>query len=214
MKRHRMKMSDPSLDWVQGANKRPEGFDFMRDAIPAPPESADPNDYLRIRAALQLFIDAERLAKRGEAVALTVGQKSAAFRARNSCEWIYFLVSTETGMCKIGRSRDLKKRMNTLKNTNCANLELKGTIRFTADLELWLHESFAEERSHGEWFEYSDRLVEAVMATRVFSNYEWFDYAVAAGILTTGQADCELLSYPAINCPKSQPAIKNSIRLY
>jgi hypothetical protein len=70
---------------------------------------------------------------------------------------VYFIQSEETLNIKIGESVDPQARMADLRTANSGTLRLLGsTDRY---LEEHLHEKFAEDRLHGEWFRPSADLI-------------------------------------------------------
>src|SRR5690348_15503607 len=72
---------------------------------------------------------------------------------------IYFIQAGEDGPIKIGQAKDVRKRMEALR-TGCPHkLKLLGTIQGGLLQERALQRTFAEDRTHGEWFAPSPRLL-------------------------------------------------------
>lgn len=75
--------------------------------------------------------------------------------------WIYVVFCEETGLHKIGRTRDLEQRMSQLRAGSAYVLWLR--MSFTCPeffVEAWekaLHYRFAACRTHGEWFKLTPR---------------------------------------------------------
>lgn len=67
---------------------------------------------------------------------------------------VYFLKSKETGLTKIGKSKDIASRFSQIKTMSSAHLELYHIIETNHEslLEKRLHQRFASKRKHGEWF--------------------------------------------------------------
>jgi hypothetical protein len=73
---------------------------------------------------------------------------------------VYFIQSEQTLNIKIGKSTDPQARMADLRTANSGTLRLLGsTDRY---LEDHLHERFAEDRLHGEWFRPSPNLMDFI----------------------------------------------------
>lgn len=72
---------------------------------------------------------------------------------------VYFLRDADRGQIKIGYSRDVERRVRQIGAMNCGRVELIGKILSPRWYESLLHETFANDRIHGEWFRESDRLL-------------------------------------------------------
>jgi hypothetical protein len=74
--------------------------------------------------------------------------------ARRQSEVVYFVQSAALGFVKIGIAANVLRRLGALQSSCPDKLNLLGVIRpFGAlSLERRLHEIFAHERHHGEWF--------------------------------------------------------------
>jgi len=74
-------------------------------------------------------------------------------------EFTYFIQSENGGPIKIGYTRqDPNQRLKDLQTGSPVKLKLLGAIK--GNKEAMLHHKFIEERSHGEWFEPSTKLVD------------------------------------------------------
>lgn len=75
-------------------------------------------------------------------------------RRRRPSEVVYFIRADESGLIKIGRARDVRKRFSALQTGSAERLTLLGVIRDRDAewLERWLHSEFAHARVRGEWF--------------------------------------------------------------
>lgn len=73
--------------------------------------------------------------------------------------WVYFIACRETERCKIGFTRgDVLKRLRSLQTGAAGELKLIAMQPGTPETERALHERFAEQRLHGEWFEMNEPL--------------------------------------------------------
>lgn len=68
--------------------------------------------------------------------------------------FVYFILATVSGMIKIGRADDPKRRFCVLQTGSAEVLELLGTVPDTSGglLEKTLHRRFRKLRVRGEWF--------------------------------------------------------------
>lgn len=76
--------------------------------------------------------------------------------------WVYFILDPDPpprGQIKIGKTKALRRRFNTIRTSN-PNIRLIGVIEGYTDLESYLHEKFKADRIAGEWF----RLTPEIMA--------------------------------------------------
>lgn len=71
--------------------------------------------------------------------------------------YIYFLSSNN--LIKIGLTTNIKKRMAAISTMCSAPIELLGFIDGNKNTEASLHQKFANIRSHGEWFNKTDDLI-------------------------------------------------------
>lgn len=73
--------------------------------------------------------------------------------------WVYFIACKETQRCKIGFTKgDVEKRLKNLQTGAAGELRLIAMQPGTPDTERALHERFAEQRLHGEWFETNEAM--------------------------------------------------------
>lgn len=72
---------------------------------------------------------------------------------------IYFLVANELNLVKIGRTNDVKKRVDFINTSSPVELELVSVLRGVDPIqEQLIHEKFKVFRTRGEWFHLSDEL--------------------------------------------------------
>jgi predicted GIY-YIG superfamily endonuclease len=75
----------------------------------------------------------------------------------HQAHFIYFILNQDSNAIKIGRTKDLAKRMKALQTSNPATLKLIKSVQVEGekaaqDLEQSLHKQFSEMRLAGEWF--------------------------------------------------------------
>lgn len=76
-------------------------------------------------------------------------------------EYIYFIrAGDEGGPVKIGRTRDVLRRLAALQTASSETLHLVGFVQGDASTERVLHEEFKEDMLRGEWVASSPRLAE------------------------------------------------------
>jgi hypothetical protein len=93
-----------------------------------------------------------------------------AIRAKGKPGYIYLIVA-ENGMCKIGKTQNIEKRMNPFKVKFPMNWELIysfQTENYTL-AEKRLHKLFNEKRSIGEWFSLTEEDIEYIKSIRDFT---------------------------------------------
>lgn len=90
---------------------------------------------------------------------------------------IYFLVADELNLVKIGRTKDVTKRVNFINTSSPVELELVAVLRNVDPIqEQLIHEKFKALRTRGEWFHLSDELrafVAAPVAIEVDPEHDW-----------------------------------------
>jgi T5orf172 domain len=85
---------------------------------------------------------------------------SAESKFRDLLTWIYFVqCKSDPSHIKIGITGNLKGRFQALNHSSPQPLKLLGAIRALDFFEVAIHELFADENRHGEWFYPSERLV-------------------------------------------------------
>lgn len=89
----------------------------------------------------------------------SIAQMFAPRSTRASAEFIYFIQATRSGLIKIGSASDPRGRLRSLQTGSPERLRLIGHIPGGTARERQLHDQFAADRSHGEWFVPSAELV-------------------------------------------------------
>jgi hypothetical protein len=103
----------------------------------------------------------ERVGCRQERVSVTAGL-SAIPRVPS----VYFLLSHDASMAKIGKSMRPRARIREIRHMNPHVVSVLLTIPGYTHVEAWCHGRFGHLRSHGEWFFYRTDLVEFVDALK------------------------------------------------
>ena len=101
-----------------------------------------------------------------EAKIITPGGKTISTKGEiesSKTEFIYFILNKENNAVKIGRAKDVEKRLKALQTANCNELALIKTIRVNGskearELERSLHQKYNHLRLSGEWFKVSEEL--------------------------------------------------------
>jgi hypothetical protein len=75
---------------------------------------------------------------------------------------VYFVTSHKSRRVKIGWTTNLKHRLSSLQTGNPTPIKLLHTMLGGAELEVQLHQRFADDRTQGEWFRLSDQIREFV----------------------------------------------------
>lgn len=78
--------------------------------------------------------------------------------------FVYFILNSDSQAIKIGRAKDLAKRMKALQTSSPAKLTLVKSIQVDGakaahELERSLHQKFWEIRVAGEWFKAEEKLL-------------------------------------------------------
>jgi len=82
---------------------------------------------------------------------------------------IYLLVS-ENGLCKIGRSKDVASRLSGLNREIPIKVDLIHSVlsNDTPKSEIFMHKKFAKERVKYEWFKLSDSQMQWIRSLKDF----------------------------------------------
>jgi|SRR5271157_512113 len=79
----------------------------------------------------------------------------------------YFAQAVQTELIKIGHAGDVEQRLRGLRNIIPDELKLLGVVSEKRYCEATIHQMFALERTHGEWFKPSKRLMKFIEKTAV-----------------------------------------------
>jgi hypothetical protein len=87
-------------------------------------------------------------------------------------EYVYLMGSASSPIVKIGRSNNPKRRLFQVQEDVGRPLEVMWTTPGGKEMERGLHQHFAQERRHGEWFELGFAEAPALVAAVVAAN-DW-----------------------------------------
>jgi hypothetical protein len=76
---------------------------------------------------------------------------------------IYFARAGETGTVKIGRAKDIARRLRSLQCGHSAPLVLIRQMDGDSKEEAWLHSHFRQQRVRGEWFKFDPSMLTVVV---------------------------------------------------
>jgi Meiotically up-regulated gene 113 len=101
---------------------------------------------------------------------ITPGNSAYSFEGEklaHQAHFIYFILNEDSNAIKIGRARDLGKRIKALQTSSPAQLKLVRSIQVNSSkeaevLEKSLHQQFREIRVAGEWFKANAELLEYI----------------------------------------------------
>ena len=88
-------------------------------------------------------------------------------RLARQAHFVYFILNKDSNAIKIGRAKDLEKRIKTLQTSSPAELQLIKSVQVEEgkeahELEQSLHKQFSEIRLSGEWFKAEANLLEYI----------------------------------------------------
>lgn len=110
---------------------------------------------------LERLEEVQRLAENGEKIDVSKEEKKQLILLMDRTEFVYFVYAEKCGMIKIGVTGDLRQRLADLQIGSPERLVILSHVRGNYHVEQYLHGIFERERSHGEWFRVSDRLIQA-----------------------------------------------------
>jgi len=88
-------------------------------------------------------------------------------KLNHQAHFVYFIYNKDSNAIKIGRAKDLTKRMQSLQTSSPSQLKLIKSVQVEGaknaqDLEQSLHKQFGEIRLAGEWFKAEVHLLEYI----------------------------------------------------
>lgn len=95
-------------------------------------------------------------------VNLSLAQKQRLFVLSKMVATVYFIAAVDAGKIKIGRTRNISKRLSALETSSPVPLTLMHTVQYDDELEQRIHQHLGKYRSHGEWFHADKPVVEFV----------------------------------------------------
>jgi DNA-binding XRE family transcriptional regulator len=100
--------------------------------------------------------------------------------------WTYFAKGSITGLVKIGRAANVKRRLRQLQHGSPDELILLGVAPDSIFPEGEMHKKFSQERLHGEWFTPSPRLMQFIAENASAEEPESSEIAYAGLLRTPG----------------------------
>lgn len=73
---------------------------------------------------------------------------------------LYLILDTSSNKLKIGRSKNVKKRLQQLQTSNSGSLSLLFSIKGKGCYEEDVHKKFSHLNSNGEWYEYDNSIID------------------------------------------------------
>ncbi len=84
--------------------------------------------------------------------------------------YCYFIQQGTNGDIKIGVTKSIKNRLNTLQTANSEKLRLLGYISGNKEIESDLHRKFIAYRTNGEFFSVNQELIDYINKNNVMQN--------------------------------------------
>ena len=72
---------------------------------------------------------------------------------------LYLILDKEANLLKIGRSTNVESRLKQIQSANGHVLELLCIVKNKGNLESTLHDKFSKLKTSGEWYKYSDDII-------------------------------------------------------
>lgn len=78
--------------------------------------------------------------------------------------WVYFALAEDSGRFKIGKAKDVEKRLKSVQTGCSEELSVYGVLPAVDPLamERAIHKRFAHWRIRGEWFEATDEILDFI----------------------------------------------------
>lgn len=137
--------------------------------------------------AVDLALEAEVRLMAGERLTYSLTEKLAIVKGMVATEWIYFVACVDAGLIKIGRTKNIKQRINSIRRSSPVPVEFICAVRFVRECEEWIHNIFSDLRSHGEWFNAAPRLLSAIRVARDQGTRSFLEDLHSKKLLTDSQ---------------------------
>jgi y4mF family transcriptional regulator len=96
--------------------------------------------------------------------------------------YAYFAHAEKTGLIKIGKAVNVQSRLKSLQHGSPDKLTLLGVIPESNMSEEELHKEFSKYRSHGEWFQSSQEILDFIAdCTTPLPDYQKEGFVLRAG---------------------------------
>lgn len=73
---------------------------------------------------------------------------------------LYLILDTSSKKLKIGRSKNVQKRLKQLQTSNSGSLSLLFTLKGEGFREEYVHRMFSHLNTNGEWYEYDNSIID------------------------------------------------------
>lgn len=73
---------------------------------------------------------------------------------------LYLILDASSKKLKIGRSKNVNKRLRQLQTSNSGRLSLLFTIKGKGSCEEYVHKKFSHLNTNGEWYEYDNSIID------------------------------------------------------
>jgi hypothetical protein len=73
---------------------------------------------------------------------------------------LYLILDTSSKKLKIGRSKNVQKRIKQLQTSNSGSLSILFTLKGEGFREEYVHRMFSHLNTNGEWFEYDNCIID------------------------------------------------------
>jgi hypothetical protein len=113
-------------------------------------------------------------------------------------ETIYFLLAG--GLVKIGYTENFPKRWREIEGSNAAPTLLLFMLNGGRDMEGMIHDAFAADRDHGEWFRPSATLRD------FFAKMD--EFRKPGSVRAVDLLDMNLTPRPYLSAPRSQEGVR------
>lgn len=73
---------------------------------------------------------------------------------------LYLILDASSKKLKIGRSKNVQKRLKQLQTSNSGSLSLLFTLKGEGSREEYVHRMFSHLNTNGEWYEYDNSIID------------------------------------------------------
>lgn len=79
---------------------------------------------------------------------------------KNVGDDLYLILDASSKKLKIGRSKDVNKRLRQLQTSNSGSLSILFSIKGKGHCEEYVHKKFSHLNTNGEWYEYDNSIID------------------------------------------------------
>lgn len=122
-------------------------------------------NYLRgVREDYKLWARSQKAFDAGEELVLSFNEKIRLGRTISECTNVYFVLDDKVPRIKIGRSKDVGRRLSGLRAEHGKHLNVITAVRCPPGIETYLHDLLAAHCVGGEWFAPEEAVLQVVDA--------------------------------------------------